>query len=83
MNTLQIQDISLSFGEREILKNISFTMDSTTRAALAGANGSGKSTLLKCITGSIEAESMKLYATKGATISYLPQTDIEIGTEHV
>ncbi len=76
MNTLQIQDISLSFGEREILKNISFTMDSTTRAALAGANGSGKSTLLKCITGSIEAESMKLSATKGARISYLPQSDI-------
>lgn len=76
MNTMQIQDISLSFGEREILKNISFTMDSNTRAALAGANGSGKSTLLKCISGALEAESMKISATKGARISYLPQSDI-------
>ena len=51
MRTLQIQDVNLAFGEREILKNISFTMDERTRAALAGANGSGKSTILKIITG--------------------------------
>ena len=47
MRTLQIQNVSLAFGDREILKDIGFTMNEKTRAALAGANGSGKSTLLK------------------------------------
>ena len=76
MNTLQVQDISLSFGEREILRNVSFTMDSSTRAALAGANGSGKSTLLRALTGEIQADSIRISYTKGARISYLPQSDI-------
>ena len=76
MRTLQVQDINLSFGEREILKNIGFTMSERTRAALAGANGSGKSTLLKVISGSLKADSESIAITKGARISYLPQSGI-------
>ncbi len=83
MRTLQIQDINLAFGEREILKNIGFTMAERTRAALAGANGSGKSTLLKVISGSIKADSMTLSITKGARISYLPQSDIVLPEKSV
>ena len=76
MRTLQIQDVSLSFGDREILKDINLTMNEKSRAALVGANGSGKSTLLKVISGKISSESMTLSITKGARISYLPQSDI-------
>lgn len=76
MKNLQVQNITLSFGEREILKNISFNMAEHTRAALTGANGSGKSTLLKCISGSLEADEKKISITKGARLSYLPQSDI-------
>ena len=76
MRTLQIQDINLAFGERDILKNVGFTMAERTRAALAGANGSGKSTLLKVISGSVKADSASISMTKGARISYLPQSDI-------
>ncbi len=76
MRTLQIQNISLSFGEREILKDISFTMSERTRAALAGANGSGKSTLLKVIDGSLAADSVSVSMTRDCRISYLPQSDI-------
>ena len=76
MRTLQIQNVSLAFGDREILKDIGFTMNEKTRAALAGANGSGKSTLLKVISGDIKADSSSLSITKGARISYLPQSGI-------
>ena len=76
MRTLQVQDTTLYFGEREILRNVGFTMNEKTRAALAGANGSGKSTLLKVISGSIKADSSTLSITRGARISYLPQSDI-------
>ena len=76
MRTLQVQDVSLAFGDREILRNIGFTMSEKTRAALAGANGSGKSTLLKVISGRMTADSSSIAMTRGCRISYLPQSDI-------
>ncbi len=83
MRTLQIQDVNLAFGDREILKNIGFTMAERTRAALAGANGSGKSTLLRVISGSIKADSASISMTRGARISYLPQSDIVLPEKSV
>ncbi len=76
MVTMQIQGASLAFAEREILKDVSFTMDSNTRAALAGANGCGKSTLLKVVSGQMQADSLSISKTKGILVSYLPQSDI-------
>ena len=83
MRTLQIQDINLAFGEREILKDVGFTMGERTRAALAGANGSGKSTLLKVISGSIKPDSANISMTRGARVSYLPQSDIVLPEKNV
>ncbi len=76
MRTLQVQDISLSFGDRELLKDVGFTLSEKSRAALAGANGSGKSTLLKIIAGDIKPDSMSMSLTRTARVSYLPQSDI-------
>ncbi len=83
MRTLQVQDVSLAFGDRELLKDVGFTMGERTRAALAGANGSGKSTLLKVISGSIKADSATISMTRGARVSYLPQSDIVLPEKSV
>lgn len=79
MATLQIQDIALAYADRDLLKGISFTIDSKTRAALAGENGSGKSTLMKIICSQISSDSGSFVVTKGTRISYLPQSDIVLG----
>lgn len=76
MKNLQVHGLSLSFGERRILSDISFNLSEKSRVALMGANGCGKSTLLKAISGNMEAESMSIALSKGATMSYLPQSDI-------
>lgn len=76
MGTIQIQNACLAFGERDIIKNVGFTLDEKSRAALAGANGSGKSTLLKMISGHLTADSITISKTKGLRVSYLPQADI-------
>ena len=76
MVTLQIQNLNLAFGDRDILKDVSFTLDGKSRAALAGANGCGKSTLLKVITGQLASDGMNISKTRGIHISYLPQSDI-------
>lgn len=76
MGTLQIQEISLAYGERDILTSASFTLSHESRTALAGLNGSGKSTLMKIIAGIIPADSGTITSTKGFRVSYLPQSGI-------
>ena len=56
MGTLQVQQISLSYGDRDLLHAVSLTISAGRRAALVGGNGSGKSTLLKIISGEIVAD---------------------------
>src|SRR5574344_2175459 len=79
MNTLQLSNICLSFGDRDILKDVSFTIDSTTRAAMAGGNGEGKSTLLKIACGQMSSDSGTISMTRDLDLCYLPQSDIVLG----
>lgn len=51
MADLNIQDVSFSYNDEKVLRNINLQMDVGDRVALIGANGSGKSTLFKIISG--------------------------------
>ena len=46
---LQINHLSKSFGNHEVLKDIDFTVNQGDVISIIGASGSGKSTLLRCI----------------------------------
>jgi ATP-binding cassette subfamily F protein uup len=46
---LSAANLHLSFGAREILGDVTFTVNAGERVALMGDNGAGKSTLLKCL----------------------------------
>ncbi|MBR0461527.1 MAG: Fe-S cluster assembly ATPase SufC [Erysipelotrichaceae bacterium] len=50
-NVLEIKDLHVSAGEKEILKGISLTVKSGEIHAIMGPNGNGKSTLLQTIMG--------------------------------
>lgn len=76
MGTLQVQNIHLAYGDRDLLKDVSFTLSDQSRAALAGGNGSGKSTLLRIISGEIACDSGSTAKSRNLRISYLPQSDI-------
>jgi ATPase subunit of ABC transporter with duplicated ATPase domains len=75
---LQITDINHSYGENEILKNITFKFEPDEKVALIGPNGVGKTTLLKIIMEEIKPTSGKIHW--GATIenSYFPQDTADI-----
>ncbi len=50
MNVLKMENVSKSFGELNVLKDISFSVDKGEVVSVIGPSGSGKSTLLRCAT---------------------------------
>ena len=49
MAILEVQHISKSFGNTEVLKDISFTLEKGKVLSMIGSSGSGKTTLLRCL----------------------------------
>lgn len=51
MSVIEVQDIHKSFGENEILKGVSLSIEKGQVLVLLGPSGSGKSTLLRTLNG--------------------------------
>ena len=49
MAILDVQNIRKNFGNIEVLKDISFTMEKGQAVSIIGSSGSGKTTLLRCL----------------------------------
>src|SRR5580658_2958115 len=47
----EAEGLSKSYGEKQVLNNVRFTIERGDRVALVGVNGAGKSTLIKLLTG--------------------------------
>lgn len=76
MAFVQFSKVSLSFGQKKILDEVSVNLKTGTKAALTGANGAGKSTLIKIMAGVQEPDSGERVAQKDARIVYLPQSGL-------
>lgn len=63
---LKIENLSKSFADNEVLKDVSLTMDKGEIIAVIGSSGSGKSTMLRCINGLVTPTSGKI-AYEGRT----------------
>jgi ATP-binding cassette subfamily F protein 3 len=70
---LSAQRLHISFGERTLFDEISFTVNPHDRIGLVGSNGTGKSTLLKIIAGLGQADSGRISKAHYVTAGYLPQ----------
>ncbi|GAP39822.1 ribosomal protection-like ABC-F family protein [Flexilinea flocculi] len=71
---LLLEDIHKRFGDRIILKNVSFHIQPGERAAILGGNGSGKSTLFKIIIGEEMADQGKIrFFPSDLNWFYMPQ----------
>ncbi len=76
MSFVQLNDITVSFGDRDILKSLNLNLSSKSRVALSGGNGSGKTTFMKVIGGLVQPDSGSISSGPGVRISYLPQSGL-------
>ena len=58
---LKLEDVSLSFGNRQILENINFEINKGEIFGMLGPNGVGKSTIFNLITGLISPEKGSIF----------------------
>ncbi len=80
-NILSVKNLSFNYGNAEVLKDLSFSIEAGSFVALAGPNGAGKSTLVKLILGlekklqgSIEIFNQPVETFSAwSKIGYLPQ----------
>lgn len=76
----KVSEIKKSFKNKEVLKDVSFTVEEGDKVALLGNNGAGKSTLLKIIAGQLQANAGRIETTLDfqTEIGMMPQGDILI-----
>ncbi len=75
MIALSVSGLSFEVGTKEILKDISFSIEEGDRLGIVGVNGSGKSTLLKLITGKYDATDGNVYFAKSSNVGMMEQDD--------
>jgi macrolide transport system ATP-binding/permease protein len=70
---LAVSRLNKSFGDRSVLRDISFAISSDTRAVIIGPNGAGKSTLFKIILGLAQSDSGEVDIGGSVVLGYLDQ----------
>ncbi|MDG1298504.1 MAG: ABC-F family ATP-binding cassette domain-containing protein [Paracoccaceae bacterium] len=70
---IQLNNISLTFGENSVFSNVNLVVNRADRIALVGRNGCGKSTLMKVLAGLLEADSGSRIMSPGTNLSYMEQ----------
>jgi phospholipid/cholesterol/gamma-HCH transport system ATP-binding protein len=53
---IELKNVSKGFGDKQILKNVSFTMETGKTNLIIGTSGSGKTVLQKCMVGLFEVD---------------------------
>ena len=77
-NTLiYLNKISVSYGERAVLRDIEMTLAPGARIGLLGPNGAGKSTLIKLLAGELQPSSGQRSEGRGLVIGYFAQHQLE------
>ena len=73
MSILATEQVSHSYNDRWLFKNLHFALQKGDRVALVGVNGTGKSTLLKILAGIVIPSDGKVVKEKGIRIGVLAQ----------
>jgi len=97
MNRIEVNNVSKAFdtvnGKRQVLKDVSFSLDQGTCTVIGGENGSGKSLLMSIIAGLEDCDtgSVKSFARAGLVfqeaetqiLGETPEEDIAFGPKNL
>ena len=72
-NVLEAKDVDFSYGEKTLIKNLSFLIRRGERVMFLGANGTGKSTLMKLINSMMPPTSGRITLGYNIKIGYYDQ----------
>ena len=70
---LSAEHLSINFGMKQLLTDVSFYLNEGDKVGIIGINGTGKSTLLKVLAGVLEADGGRITRNPNVQVSYLPQ----------
>ena len=72
---IELRNVSLKYGDREILKNVSLTIRDNTITAILGPSGVGKSTILKLMLGLLKPSSGNVFVD-GVDITNMKESEL-------
>ncbi len=76
MSILNVTNLNHGFGERTLLKNVSFRLLKGEHIGLIGANGEGKSTFMNIITNKLMPDEGTIEWNKNVRVGYLDQHSV-------
>jgi ATP-binding cassette subfamily F protein uup len=77
-DVLDVEDVSLAYGARTLLNDVTWRIGPGDRIGLVGVNGSGKTTLLRLLTDEQPADSGRVKRGKTVRLGYLSQHVAEL-----
>ncbi|MGI9317128.1 MAG: ATP-binding cassette domain-containing protein [bacterium] len=83
MPLLALKDISIAYGDNQLLDAASLTVESGQRIGLLGRNGEGKSTLLNIINGRQIPDDGEIQLEAGVSVAMLEQTADLVGDQNI
>jgi branched-chain amino acid transport system ATP-binding protein len=83
MTLLEVKDLSVSYGEIEALRGVSFTIDEGAIVTLLGSNGAGKSTTLRAISGLVAPSAGSILFDGKSIAGLSPRAIVKLGVAHV
>jgi zinc transport system ATP-binding protein len=72
MDALVVEHLTVRFGTRVVVKDMSFTVPAGTTLAVIGPNGAGKTVLFRALIGALPHEGLVRWAP-GTRLGYVPQ----------
>ncbi len=75
MKEIIVKNLSKSFGEKEVLRNVSFTLPQGSTLQVTGASGIGKTTLLRILAGLEKPTAGEIFGISEKNVAFLFQED--------
>jgi len=73
---LSAEHISINFGMRQLVDDVSFYLSEGDKVGIIGINGTGKSTLMRVLAGGITPDAGTVKRDPNVTLSFLPQNPV-------